>query len=110
MYEHIPAALKHGFRNDYSEGAHPRLLQALAAASTEQNRGYGLDAHTERAIGLIRSQMNAAVESTMEQVLLIERDNQRVLGRSDDFKEAIAAFAEKRKPQFKGRCGGARSL
>lgn len=55
MYEHIPAALKHGFRNDYSEGAHPRLLQALAAASAEQNRGYGLDAHTERAIALIRS-------------------------------------------------------
>ena len=27
------------FRNDYSEGAHPRLLQALTQASAEQNTG-----------------------------------------------------------------------
>lgn len=44
-----------GFRNDYSEGAHPRLLQALAAASTEQNAGYGLDRHSQRAAELIRA-------------------------------------------------------
>ncbi len=43
-----------GFRNDYSEGAHPRLLQALAQASTEQNAGYGLDRHSARAAQLIR--------------------------------------------------------
>ncbi|MFC7520436.1 threonine aldolase family protein [Xanthomonas populi] len=42
-------------RNDYSEGAHPRLLQALAQASAEQNAGYGTDRHTARAIALIRS-------------------------------------------------------
>lgn len=41
------------FRNDYSEGAHPRLLQALAQASAEQNTGYGLDRHSERAAALI---------------------------------------------------------
>jgi len=44
-----------GFRNDYSEGAHPRLLQALANASSEQNAGYGLDRHSERAAALIRA-------------------------------------------------------
>ncbi|PPU47731.1 threonine aldolase [Xanthomonas arboricola] len=43
------------FRNDYSEGAHPRLLQALAQASAEQNAGYGTDRHTARAAALIRS-------------------------------------------------------
>ncbi|WP_185823513.1 threonine aldolase family protein [Xanthomonas sp. GW] len=48
-----PAA-RIGFRNDYSEGAHPRLLAALAAASAEQNGGYGLDRHSERAAQLIR--------------------------------------------------------
>jgi len=41
------------FRNDYSEGAHPRLLEALAQASGEQNIGYGLDRHSLRAAGLI---------------------------------------------------------
>ncbi|WDS35606.1 aminotransferase class I/II-fold pyridoxal phosphate-dependent enzyme [Pseudoxanthomonas sp.] len=45
--------LKASFRNDYSEGAHPRLLQALVQASAEQNAGYGLDRHSARAAGLI---------------------------------------------------------
>ncbi len=44
-------------RNDYSEGAHPRLLQALAVASAETNRGYGLDAHSARAAMLIRDRL-----------------------------------------------------
>jgi threonine aldolase len=48
------------FRNDYSEGAHPRLLAALAAASAEQNAGYGLDRHSERAGQLIRREIGCA--------------------------------------------------
>ena len=44
-------------RNDYGEGAHPRLLQALAVASAEVNRGYGLDLHSERAAALIRDRL-----------------------------------------------------
>ncbi|MBB3834363.1 threonine aldolase [Xanthomonas arboricola] len=43
------------FRNDYSEGAHPRLLQALAQASAEQHAGYGTDRLSARAAGLIRT-------------------------------------------------------
>ncbi len=41
------------FRNDYSEGAHPRLLEALAQAGREQSAGYGLDRHSLRASKLI---------------------------------------------------------
>jgi len=44
-------------RNDYSEGAHPRLLQALAVASAEVNRGYGLDVHSARAAALVRDRL-----------------------------------------------------
>lgn len=73
------------------------VLQAAQAIAAKLAAGPG------KAIGLIRTQMNAAVESTLNEVLTIERDNQRVLGRSEDFKESLAAFAEKRKPQFKGR-------
>ncbi len=47
----------YSFCNDYSEGAHPRLLQALAAASNEQNTGYGLDKHSARAAQLIRARL-----------------------------------------------------
>lgn len=45
------------FRNDYSEGAHPRLLEALARAGREQSAGYGLDRHSARAAQLIRTRI-----------------------------------------------------
>ncbi len=45
------------FRNDYSEGAHPRLLEALAQAGRGQSAGYGLDRHSLRAAQLIRERV-----------------------------------------------------
>ncbi len=37
------------FLNDYSEGAHPRILDALYKLNNEQNTGYGEDVHCRRA-------------------------------------------------------------
>ena len=42
------------FFNDYSEGAHPRVLERLIGANLEQNTGYGLDAHTQKACDYIK--------------------------------------------------------
>lgn len=50
-------AARYSFVNDYSEGAHPRLLQVLAAMGPEQHPGYGLDRHTARARELILAQL-----------------------------------------------------
>lgn len=44
----------YSFRNDYSEGAHPKILERLMKTSLEQNAGYGLDKHSKRAEELIR--------------------------------------------------------
>ena len=41
------------FTNDYSEGCHPSILEALTAANTEGNPGYSTDAHAARARALI---------------------------------------------------------
>ncbi len=52
------------FYDDYSEGAHPDVLAALAAHNQQQDRGYGADAFTAEAIRLIRqrtAQPDAAV-------------------------------------------------
>lgn len=46
----------YSFTNDYSEGAHPRILKALIDTNLEQNAGYGLDRHTAHAIELIRAE------------------------------------------------------
>ena len=37
------------FDCDYTEGAHPSIIEALAASNFEQTCGYGEDAHCERA-------------------------------------------------------------
>lgn len=39
----------HSFMNDYSEGAHPRVLELLSKSNFEKNIGYGLDVHSDTA-------------------------------------------------------------
>jgi threonine aldolase len=40
--------------DDYSEGAHPRVLELLAASNLDQQPGYGADALSARAVALVR--------------------------------------------------------
>lgn len=45
------------FKNDYSEGAYPGILEALVHTNFEQTDGYGEDYHTENAKRLIKEKM-----------------------------------------------------
>ena len=47
------------FNNDYSEGAHPRILQALLDSNLEQSAGYGKDTYCQAAADLIREKCAA---------------------------------------------------
>lgn len=42
------------FNNDYSEGCHPKILEALSRTNFEQTPGYGEDAYCAAAAGKIR--------------------------------------------------------
>lgn len=42
------------FECDYTEGAHPRIMEALVRTNMEQTKGYGEDEHCENARALIR--------------------------------------------------------
>ncbi|BAR07058.1 low specificity-threonine aldolase [Scardovia inopinata] len=42
------------FENDYSEGAHPKILEKLAQTNMIQEPGYGADSFTKSAIDKIR--------------------------------------------------------
>ena len=44
----------YSFRNDYSEGAHPQVLQALTDTSAVQTVGYGMDPYCQAAADTIR--------------------------------------------------------
>ncbi|SKA23948.1 Enoyl-CoA hydratase [Enhydrobacter aerosaccus] len=51
----------------------------------------------------IKRALNAAATNTLDQQLDLERDSQRQLGRSADFKEGVAAFLAKRPAHFTGQ-------
>ena len=46
----------YSFRNDYSEGVHPTILQALTETNQVQTCGYGLDDYCKEAADLIREE------------------------------------------------------
>jgi threonine aldolase len=47
----------YSFKNDYAEGAHPRILNALVETNFEQEDGYGEDRYTQKAIELIKQKL-----------------------------------------------------
>jgi 2-(1,2-epoxy-1,2-dihydrophenyl)acetyl-CoA isomerase len=67
-----------------------KMVRTLAGAPTA-----GIAA-TKRAL-------YAAAGNSLEAQLDLERDLQRALGRSDDYREGVAAFIAKRAPRFGGR-------
>ena len=46
------------FRNDYSEGAHPSILAALAENNLVPVTGYGVDEHCAHAAYMIKERFN----------------------------------------------------
>ena len=47
----------YSFNNDYSEGAHPKILEAMIKANLIQKTGYGLDDNCSSARALIRQEI-----------------------------------------------------
>lgn len=47
----------YSFKNDYSEGAHPRILSALIDSNLEQVEGYGEDQYSAEAVRLLKKRI-----------------------------------------------------
>lgn len=50
---------KYSFFNDYSEGAHPKILETLLATNSDQEAGYGYDKYSISARRLIKTACQA---------------------------------------------------
>ena len=54
-------------------------------------------------LALIKRALNASASNSFDEQLDLERDLQRLAGRSEDYREGVSAFMAKRTPEFKGR-------
>jgi 2-(1,2-epoxy-1,2-dihydrophenyl)acetyl-CoA isomerase len=72
------------------------VAESLSLAKT-------LAAGPTKAYGLIKKALYASASNTLDAQLDLERDLQREAGVSEDYREGVAAFMQKRKPVFKGK-------
>lgn len=56
-----------------------------------------------KALGMIKELFNASMTNTLDDQLALESKLQIEAAQSEDYAEGVAAFIEKRKPQFKGK-------
>ena len=76
--------------DDQLSAATDKLLSQLAQAPT-------------RGLAAIKEALQMSAGNTLVAQLDVERDLQRTLGNSDDYREGVAAFSAKRSPKFTGR-------
>ncbi|QJD89876.1 2-(1,2-epoxy-1,2-dihydrophenyl)acetyl-CoA isomerase [Duganella dendranthematis] len=56
-----------------------------------------------KGLAFTKQALYASAQNSLQQQLALECNMMSELGRSDDYREGVAAFMEKRAPQFKGR-------
>ena len=77
--------------------ADDRLLDEATALARKLASG------PTRGYGLVKKAMHASAGNSLDAQLDLERDLQREAGFSEDYREGVAAFLQKRTPSYKGK-------
>jgi enoyl-CoA hydratase/carnithine racemase len=97
---------------DFEQGQALGLLNQIFDAETGEGfmnqaidyaRQFTAPNKASRAVGGIKRAVQTGAEIPFESALALERELQQQLFQSEDAREGLAAYAEKRKPEFKGK-------
>jgi enoyl-CoA hydratase len=97
---------------DFEKGKELGLINQLYEADTTEKflaqvldyaRQFTAPGKAAHAVGRIKRSVQSGAEIPFEYALALERELQQQLFQSEDAKEGLAAYVEKRKPEFKGR-------
>ena len=99
LFEH-DEALQRGIVNFVYDA--PDRASFLAKVN-EYAKGFCPPNKASKAVGLIKRAVQSGAEVDFHDALAIERELQQQLFQSEDAKEGLGAYVEKRKPNFKGQ-------
>jgi enoyl-CoA hydratase len=97
---------------DFERGAELGLVNHIYEAETnarfieqvlEYARQFTTPTKAARAVGRIKRSVQTGAEIPFESALALERELQQQLFQSEDAREGLDAYVNKRKPQFKGK-------
>lgn len=97
---------------DFEKGLELGVINQVMEADTsdafmekvmEYARQFTLPNKAARAVGRIKRSVQTGAEIPFESALALERELQQQLFQSEDAREGLDAYVEKRKPQFKGK-------
>ncbi|OAN52351.1 2-(1,2-epoxy-1,2-dihydrophenyl)acetyl-CoA isomerase [Paramagnetospirillum marisnigri] len=80
-----------------------RCVDDEALMPTALGMARHLAAQPTLGLALTRKALAASASNSLDDQLDLERDLQAIAGRSEDYREGVAAFMEKRPPRFQGR-------